>query len=190
VGNKAIRGVFGFAGMPLAALLSVEFEWTNVDGPGGPFYLPPTGVTVVTPYINLIVDFGGGDLRVVALLVDQLNPAVVADVGSYVNAANVLTYSWASTMGVLIVNAPPNPVPGGVAPTVNVGPSWLDRTYSWAALVAANPLATLVDADPADGGFPAGVVMPAVLLVSGDSGNLTRSGKRIAYLEVNGLPVW
>ncbi len=69
---------------------------------------------------------------------------------------------------------------------VAVGPAWTERAYLWADLAAANPAAVLVDAFPADGGLPAGAVMPSILLCSGDSGTTQRSGKRIQSLTVNG----
>lgn len=194
-GNKSILGLFGFNAMPLSSLTSISFTWSNVVGPAGPNYNPPAAATTNTPYINLIVDFkpvgGGSDLRVLVLISDQLAPAIGAAIGDYTNPGglNVLTYQWDSLKDVLIVNAPPNPVPGGVVPHVSVGPGWLENSYSWSALVAANPAAVLVDAYPDDGGLPAGAVMPAILLVSGDSGNVTRSGKRISALLVNGLSV-
>jgi hypothetical protein len=34
--------------------------------------------------------------------------------------------------------------------------------------------------------MPAGAVMPAILLISGDSGNVVKSGKRIVSMSVNG----
>ena len=80
-------------------------------------------------------------------------------------------------------------VPGGVAPQVSVGTAWPENSYKWSSLVSANPHAVLVDAFPNDGGMPAGAVMPALLLVSGDSGNLARSGKRVTALKVNGSDV-
>lgn len=194
-GNKSILGTFGFNAVPIGSLLSIEYTWTNVDGPGGPFFIPPGGPAVQTPYVNLVVDFdpppaGVGDLRIVVMCDDSLAGAITAAIGTYQNnGANVLQYRWDSTMDVLIVLAPPNPVPGGVVPDVSVGASWLENAYKWTDLVAANPNAVLVDAYPADGGLPAGAVMPAILLVSGDSGNITRSGKRIAALNVNGASV-
>jgi hypothetical protein len=194
VGNKAILGAWGFGGLPMGSLLSASFKWENHLGPGGPNYIPPTGAVVVTPYMNLIVDFGGGDLRILVLASDQLPAAVSAVIGSYLNVANTLTYSWTSALAVAIVNAPPNAVPGAVPPLVSVGPTWLDNAYSFAALVAANPAAVLVDAFPAnallfptgDGGAPVGAIMPAAWLVSGDSGNVTKSGKRILSWKING----
>lgn len=192
-GNKAISGVFGFSGLPIGSLTSLRYVWENVDGPGGPFFLPPGGPSVQTPYMNLIVDFdplGAGDLRVISLLDDSLSGLITAAIGTYANnGSNVLTYSWDSSKDVLIVLAPPNPVPGGVVPNVSVGPSWPENSYRWADLVAANPTAILVDAFPADGGLPAGAVMPSILLVSGDSGNVTKSGKKITALDVNGASV-
>lgn len=107
------------------------------------------------------------------------------------------SYSWMNTMDVLIVNSPPNAVPGGVPPSVSVGPAWPNNAYSWAALVAANPNARLVTTFPAnpvlfpngDGGLPAGAVVPSILLISGDSTNLLKSGKTIHEIKVNGQAV-
>jgi hypothetical protein len=191
-GNKSILGVPGFSGLPLGNLQSLSFEWKNVIGPAGPNYIPPEAVTTVTPYCNLIVDFdpnGAGDIRVLVILTDQVPPAVRASLGTYTNLGNVLTYSWdADTQNASIVNAPPNPVPGGVLPDVNVGPLWLERSYKFTDLVAANPDAILVDAYPNDGGLPAGAVVPAILILSGDSGTLVKSGKWVSNIMVNGLP--
>jgi hypothetical protein len=195
-GNKAIMGVLGFDGLALGALLSVAFTWENVVGPGGTTFSPPGAASVTVPYVNLVVDFGGGDLRVLVLMDAQLNPAVSAAIGVYTNPGglNVITHSWTAALGVLIVNAPPDPVPGGVAPIVSVGPAWPEKVYSMAALVAANPLARLVDAFPGapspfpagGGGLPAGAIIPGVVLASGDSGTIVRSGKRVRELLVNG----
>jgi hypothetical protein len=185
-GNKAILGVLGFNGLPIADLVSLSYTWENLLGPGGPFFIPPSGPSVQTPYLNLVVDFGG-DIRVLALCDDSLNGAISNSIGSYLNnGSNVMTYSWDSSMNALIVLAPPNAVPGGVAPAVSVGAAWPENSYRWSDLVAANPGAVLIDAFPADGGLPAGAVVPAVLLVSGDSGNVVKSGKRIAEFSVNG----
>jgi len=193
VGNKSILGVSGFSGLPIGSLTAISYTFTNVTGPGGPFFIPPGGPTVTTPYCNLIVDFdplGVGDLRVLSLMDDSLAGAITAAIGTYLNnGSNVLTYAWTSAMDVLIVLAPPNPVPGGVVPNVSVGPSWPENSYSWAALVAANPTAILIDAFTGDGGLPAGAITPAVLLVSGDSANVVKSGKRVTALSVNGSSV-
>jgi len=190
-GNKSIRGVLGFSGTPLGNLTDLAYVWENVVGPGGPFFNPPGGPAVQTPYANVLVDFdpnGVGDIRVLVMLDDSLNALITAAIGTYTNPGglNTLTYAWDSTMDVLIVLAPPNLVPGGVLPNVSVGALWLENSYSFAALVAANPDAILLDVYPADGGLPAGAVMPSVLVASGDSGNVTRSGKRLTSLTVNG----
>ena len=190
-GNKAIRGFLGHSGTPLGALLSLEYVWTNVVGPGGPFFSPPGGPSVLTPYANLVVDFdpnGVGDIRILVVLDDSLNAAITAAIGTYANPGglNTLTYAWDSSMDVLIVLSPPNAVPGGVAPNVSVGAAWPENSYSFAALVAANPDAVLVDAYPAESGLPAGAVVPAVMVISGDSGNVTKSGKRLLSATVNG----
>jgi hypothetical protein len=189
-GNKSIYGFFGFDNFPIANLDSIEFVWENVVGPAGPNFIPNGPSVTVTPYINLIVDFdpnGLGDLRVVVVISDQLNAAINASIGTYVNnGSNILTYSWNSNQNALIVLAPPHPVPGNVAPSVTVGASWLENSYSWQALVAANPDAVLRNAFPNDGGLPAGTVVPAVLLVSGDSGAVTKQGKKITSFLING----
>lgn len=191
-GNKSIFGVFGFDGLPMGDLVSVAYTWRNVHGSGGPFFNPPAGPSVLTPYVNVIVDFdplGAHDLRVLVLLDDSLNGLITSVLGSYSNPGglNVLTYAWTSAQDCLIVGSTPGTIPGGVAAHVTVGPAWPERAYRWADLVGANPAAVLVDAFPGDGGLPAGAVIPAILLVSGDSNNTQRSGKRITALSVNGI---
>lgn len=194
-GNKAVLGLFGFNGRKLSTLKDLSYTWTLVTGPGGPFYNPPGGPTVNTPYANFLVDFnpsGPSDIRILVVLDDSLNPAITNSIGTYTNppppagGSNVLTYGWSSSQNVLIVNAPPNPVPGGVAPAVSVGANWPENAYSFAALVAANPNAVLVDIFPNDGGMRAGTVLPAIVINSGDSGNLTRGGYRLSNLTING----
>lgn len=190
-GNKAIYGVFGYDHTPMGGLQSVAYTWQNVAGSGGPFFNPSGGPSVLTPYVNVIVDFdplGAHDVRVLVLLDDSLNGVITAAIGSYSNPGgfNMLTYSWTAAQDCLIVGSTPGTIPGGVAAHVSVGPAWPERAYRWADLVSANPAAVLVDAFPADGGLPAGAVLPSILLVSGDSGNTQRSGKRITAMTVNG----
>jgi hypothetical protein len=190
-GNKSIFA-FGDAldGAPLSGLTAIEFDWTNVTGPAGVNYIPAEPTTVSTPYVNFLVDFNPGgppDLRVLVCCSDQLAPAVVASQLFFSNVGNLLTYYWDSTLAVFIVGAPPAPVPGGVPPLVSIGPGWFENTYDFAALVAANPAARIVEAFPADGGLPAGAVLGPFLLSSGDSGALIKSGKRITRLELNGV---
>ena len=190
VGNKAIYGIFGQAARPISSLQTVEFTWQNVVGPAGPNFIPPEPATTVTPYVNFLVDFdplGAGDVRVLIVATDQLSGPVVAAVGDYSNnGSNVLTYGWDDTKDVIIVGSPPAPSPGGVPVSVSVGPGFLDNTYNWQALVAANPDAIFFRGYPGDGGYPAGAVLPPLLLVSGDSGTLIKSGKQVTSLLVNG----
>lgn len=190
LGNKAIAGVIGLHGDPISSLNLIGFSWTNVVGPAGPNFIPAEAVTTVTPYINMLVDFdpnGGGDLRLLVLLTDQLAPAISESLGTYLNDGNnLLSYLWDRSKNVSIVGAPPDPVPGGVVPSVSVGASWPENSYTWEALVAANPDAIFVDAYPADGGMPAGAIIPAITLNSGDSGTVIKSGKRIIRFGVNG----
>ena len=183
-------GAFGFNGLSIADLESIEFIWENVVGPAGPNFIPPEPTTPVTPDINMLVDFdpnGAGDIRVLIVATDQLDPAINASVGTSVNnGSNIITHSWSgATDNALIVLSPPNPVPGLVPVDVSVGPSWFQNSYSWAALVAANPDAVIVDAYPADGGMPAGMIVPGILLKSGDSGTAIKSGKKIRSFSVN-----
>jgi hypothetical protein len=193
IGNKAIFGIPGYNGNPLSSLQSIEFQWENVFGPAGPNFIPPGAATTVTPYVNIIVDFdpnGAGDIRVLVVASDQLAPAISSSIGTYVNVANTLTYSWnALTDNVLIVLSPPDPVPGGVLPDVTVGPSWPNNSYKMSDLVAANPDAILITACdfPDDGGLPAGASVPSILIVSGDSANVTKNGKRINYVHINNV---
>jgi hypothetical protein len=180
----------------MGALLSVDYTWTNLLGLGGPFFNPPTAATVITPYLNFLVDFGGGNLRVLVACNDQLNPLITAAIGTYLNPGglNVLTYAWSSAQAVCIVGSPPAAVPGGVVPSVSVGASFLENAYSWAALVAANPLARVIDAFPAnpvlsplgDGGMPVGALVAGIVIASGDSGNVIKSGKALSSWRVNG----
>jgi len=192
-GNKSIGGVFGFNGLPIGDLEAMEYVWENVDGPGGPFFIPPGGGSVQTPYLNFVVDFdplGVGDLKVCVVLDDSLNPAITAAIGSYVNnGSNVLTYGWDGlTQDILIVGQVP-PAPGGVAANVSVGGGWMENSYSWQDIITANPDAILVDAFTGDGGLPAGAVTPSIMVVSGDSGNVTRSSKKISAFSINGNSV-
>jgi hypothetical protein len=130
---------------------------------------------------------------------DSLAGAITASIGSYLNPGglNTLIYSWNSTMNVCIVGAPPAAAPGGVLPTVTVGPSFVENSYPWAALVAANPAAVILDAFPAnallfptgDGGMPAGQLVTGIVLTSGDSGNVTKNGKHILSWKINGSEV-
>jgi hypothetical protein len=201
-GNKSIIAARDtLNGLPISSLISTSFTWRNLLGPGGPFFNPvgPAGTTV--PYMNLLVDFdplGIHDLRYLAICDSGLGLTISAAIGLYTNPGgnNTLTYSWNNTLDVLIVSAPPNPVPGGVPVHISVGPGWPQNSYSWAALVAANPQAIFVDAFPAvfgaptgDGGAPAGAIVPAISIASGDSGNIVKSGKHILEWMVNGVNV-
>jgi len=201
-GNKAILGLRDFSGAPLSAIQSLEYSFQNLLGPAGPFFNPPEPPTTTTPYINFVVDFDptapGGDLRVLLLCDDTLNPVVAAAIGTYQNPGglNTLVYGWDETLNVCIVGSPPNATPGGVAPSVSIGPAFTDNAYSWAALKAANPNAVMIDAFPAptfaptgDGGMPVGAIVPSILMLSGDSGNVTKSGKHLLSWKINGVLV-
>ena len=188
-GNKAILGSFGYDGMPFSSLTSISYTWTKIVGPGGPFYAPPGGPSVQTPYCNIIVDFGAPvGIKILTILDDSLAGSITAAIGNYSNAANVLTYSWTVSKAVLIVGQAP-PAPGGVAPAVSVGGLWLENAYDPSALLAANPNMKIVDAYTGDGGMPCGARLPGILLCSGDSSNVTEAGYRIGSLIVNGAQI-
>jgi len=199
-GNKAIFGVHGYDGTPIADMLSVDVIWENYLGNGGPFYIPPTSGDSTSPSGVFFVDFdGAGDLRVCFLIGDTFVTAVRDAVGSYTNdGSNQLTYHWDNTMSVAIANAPPNPVPGGVSPSVNVGSNWFERAYAWSDLVAANPNAVIRDAFPAnaayfalgDAGFASGAYMPGISILSGSTSTLSRNGKLIVSAAVNGASIF
>lgn len=190
-GNKSILSIRSLVGQRLSRLVSLSMTWENVTGPTGPFYSPPGGPTTTTPYFNVLVDFNPAgpvhDYRILVMCDDSLNATITAAIGQYTNPGglNRLTYSWTSMQSVLIVLAPPNAVPGGVAPNNSVGPNWPENSYSFAQLVAANPQAVMVEAFPADGGMPAGAIVGPIFVMSGDSGNLAKSGKRLVNLKLN-----
>jgi hypothetical protein len=196
-GNKAILGVRGLHGLPLSSLTSIGYSWTSHEGPGGPNYNPPTPASTLVPYVNIVVDFGPvtgpSRYRILVMNSTGLNPAITASIGTHTNPGgnNVLIYSWLNTQNVLVVNSEIAPVPGVLPALIAPGPaSWLNQSYAFAGIVAANPQARLVDAFPRDGGLPAGAVVSAVLLISGDSGTTTRSGKRILTLSINGSQIF
>lgn len=180
-GNKSIYGLWGFHGMPLGDLKALSVTWRNLHGFTGPFYLPPSDSKSLPPYFNVLVDFGGF-LRVLIMASDGLNPLITNAIGAYSNDSNVLTYSWASIQGVLVVGAP---VPGSV-PFLSVGGHFLENAYRVSDLMALYPQAKLVDVFPNDNGFPAGCLLPAILVCSGDSNNTERSGKLLKTVQVNG----
>lgn len=184
-GNKAIAGFWGYSGLPLGDLRSLSTQWRNVYGNAGPFAVPPEESKSLTPYFNVLVDFGAGDFRILVMAADGLNDSITSHIGSYTNVANLLTYSWVSTQGVLVVGSP---VPGSV-PFVSVGASWLENAYRLADLIALRPQAKLVDRFPEDNGFPAGCIMPAVMVCSGDSNNTRKSGKHLVTVAINGATV-
>ena len=192
IGNKAIAGYF-VNDMLLAALNTLEYQWTNANGLGGINYIPPTIATTVTPYINLIVDFTvyGFGKKVFIVCTDQLNPLINNSVGTYLNAGNTLTYSWNNSLGVIVVSTlPADPFFTGpaIVPIVSVGATALENSYSVASIIIAYPLATLMTSYSGDGGFGAGDVSSSILLVSGDSGNVLQSAKEITYMSINGAP--
>jgi hypothetical protein len=145
------------------------------------------------PYWNFIVDFdpaGAHNYKVITILDDGLAPAISNSLGTYtLESDGSYTNLWTSLNNILIVNQVP-PAPGGVSPSVTVGPTWLENSYSWQAIVTANPQAIFTRAFTNDGGLPAGSMCSSGMLVSGGSTNLQKSGKLIRYWSINGLSAY
>lgn len=195
IGNKSILGLSVLSGQPIKNLTDISFTWENILGPTGPFANPPGGPTVLTPYVNMLIDFApltGGDKRIVTVMDDSLNASITNSIGTYQNPGglNTLTYSWSKSQNILIIGSPPAATPGGVVPAVTVGPLYLENSYRWADVVAANPDAIFMDFFNNDGGAPAGAIMNSLRLVSGDSANVVKSGKHILEFKLNGIKLF
>ena len=170
-GNKSIFGVFGFAGLPLADLVSVAYTWQNVAGSGGPFFNPPGGPSVLTPYVNVLVDFdplGAHDVRCWCSSTTrsmghhrgdrQLQQSRRAERAYvFVDPARRTASSSARRRA---------PFRQGVAAHVTVGAAWAERSYRWADLVANLPPCSSMPSPPT-AACRQGAVMPSILLVSG-----------------------
>jgi hypothetical protein len=198
-GNKSIAAVpnTGLVGQPISAISSIEVAWQNLVGPGAN--------TVLTPKANFVVDFSPdpAGIRMILAMDDSLLPVISAAIGTYTGIPGPFpvgpnyNYKWNATLpanaggSVLIVGIPGPLGPGGVPPSVSAvgAPFWQYNAFSWTALAAANPNAKLVEVFPADGGMPAGAMVPPVALISGDSGNMIKSGKKILQFFLNGNPI-
>jgi hypothetical protein len=180
VGNKCMAGVrelVGGAPLMISALGKIRYRWRPKWGPlgrvpfGGVFGSP---TTVLQPYCNILVRFFPADVRLLAVCTPDgfLSPAL--NVGSYTdNGDGTATFEWDPALHyVQVVGAPPAGPPAGVPATVVLGPAWQDRSTDWAAFVAADPTASVVDGIHPDGGVGVGTDIPQVFLSMGDSSNV------------------
>jgi hypothetical protein len=179
IGNKCMAGVRqldGGAPVPIASLGIIRYRWRPKWGPmgsvpfGGVFGSP---VTTLQPYVNILVRFSPVDIRVLAVCTPEGQAAAALNVGSYTdNGDGTATFEWDPAIHyVQVVGAPPALPPAGVPATVVLGPLWQDQSTDWAALLLADPAATVVNGTHPDGGVGVGTNVPQVFLSMGDSGN-------------------
>jgi hypothetical protein len=182
LGNKSILGVDVGNGLPLASLLSLSYTWRP---------LVPYVVTPFKPFVNIIVELGIPAPAGFKILV--VDPSTLAPLDTHTtidNGDGTFTTSWdASTNLIQVVNDTPAFPPGTPPPVVDLGPSWLNRSYSLAAIAAAYPAAALRRVSSLDGGLPVATVTPAVLLVGGDSGNNRIQAWELSSITFNGAAV-
>lgn len=182
VGNKSILGVDVGNGLPLASLLSIAFTWRP---------LVPFVVTPFRPFVNVIVELGAPAPAGYKILV--IDPSTVPALDTHTtidNGDGTFTTTWdASTNLIQVVNDTPVFPPGTPPPVVDLGGSWLNRSYSLAAIAAAYPLAALRRVSSLDGGLPIATVTPALLFVGGDSGNNRIQAWQLSAISFNGAAV-
>jgi hypothetical protein len=185
-GNKSILGFKGLSGTPLGAITSIVFDWMPLS------ISPPVPILF---YINLVVDLGGGNG--IRIFVIDTDPAITGPLNSGTvtsPAPGVLRMTHLTALNfVQVVNAfgpiPPAiaPAPVSVAAGSPVGP-WPASSFSYSAILAAFPLAKLIDASSGDGGLPkAPTVTPALMLIQGDSSNLQMRASAMLSMKVNGV---
>ena len=175
VGNKAIIGFGGHPPLPVPALVSVEWEWQQLDG-GAPFM----------PYANLVVSGLDVPLRIFAI--DPAAPAPL-NVGTLtvLGPGHFSFLHDARTNFVQVVQpnlpntfSPPVPVAAGA------GVDWHNLSFDWAAIVLAFPGAQLVDGSTLDGGMPKTTVTPQLIICSGDATNVRARSHRLLSVKLNG----
>lgn len=182
LGNKAILGVDVGNGLPLASLLSLSYTWRP---------LVPYVATPFQPFVNLVVELGAPAPAGYKILV--IDPASVPALNTHTtinNGDGTFTTSWAESSNLIqVVNDTPAFPPGTPPPVVNIGASWVNRSYSLAAIAAAYPLAALRRVSSLDGGLPVATITPAMMLVGGDSGNNRIQAWELSAISFNGLAV-
>ncbi|GDX79190.1 hypothetical protein LBMAG42_10010 [Deltaproteobacteria bacterium] len=160
-GNKSIAALPGVDSTPLASLTTLAFETTLVAG-------------ALTPYFNVIVDLdcGNGDTPLVLVVADTTAATGPLDLGE-----GVSRYEWAATGAQWrAVGGLDDLLPSHTA--MEAG--------KLSDVVAAYPAACLRDAATGDGGLPAGVVTPAMLVILGDSNNTAELEHLLGAIEILG----
>lgn len=182
VGNKAILGIDAGADLPLGSLLSLSYTWRP---------LVPYVVTPFKPYVNLIVELGAPAPAGYKILV--IDPSTSAPLNTHTTVNNgdgTFTTTWTQASNLIqVVNDTPAFPPGTPPPVVDLGGSWLNRSYSLAAIAAAYPLAALRRVSSLDGGLPVATVTPPFLIVGGDSGNNRVQAWQLSAITFNGAAV-
>jgi hypothetical protein len=182
VGNKAILGIDAGVNLPLASLLSLSYTWRP---------LVPFVVTPFKPFVNLIVELGAPAPAGFKILV--IDPSTLAPLDTHTtidNGDGTFTTTWDQATNLIqVVNDTPAFPPGTPPPVVDLGPSWLNRSYSLAAIAAAYPLAALRRVSSLDGGLPVATVTPPFLIVGGDSGNNRVQAWELTAITFNGAQV-
>jgi hypothetical protein len=191
VGNKAILGFKGYNGLPLASIKTISWQYEIVSMGGAPTVL------LVNPYLNLIVNLNGVDIRIFVIDPTLASPDPRNTGTLSISPSGTRTFTHdTSTNYVQIVNSPnvaPPPSPAIPPPTPVVGPGppyiiWNNYAFRWSDIIATFPGAVLVEALSTDGGLPKSTNMPAMLLIAGDSG-----AQNLRYITVhdvmfNGVP--
>lgn len=196
LGNKAILGIQGFNGMPLGELNTIEYIWREMDAA----HPNPVALRV---YLNLILEpdpIGFPGVYKILTIQDTLG---VIDVTPTPIGPGRWDYTWPTDANKLLmcVNPaglpdPPNPIMSvwtapapGVPFFTALDNTYFTQTFRLADIVASYPNAILADASSGDGGLPNSSVIPAFLVVVGDSANLLLSSRLIEQVKVNGVNV-
>ena len=182
IGCKAILGVVAGVDLPLASLLSLSYTWRP---------LVPFNPTPFKPYANLIVELGAPAPAGYKILV--IDPSTVPALNTHTTVANgdgTFTTSWDAGANLIqVVNDTPAYPPGTPPPVVDLGGTWLNRSYSLAQIAADYPLAALRQVSSLDGGLPKTTVTPPFLIVGGDSSNNRMQAWQLSAITFNGAPV-
>jgi hypothetical protein len=194
-GNKAMLGIQGLNGMPLGNLNSLSWIWQELEEA----HTNPLGLHV---YANIIIEpnpIGFPGVYKILVFTDTLSP--VSDVITTPVSPGVWLQEWPTDSNKLVfcVN-PPGPVPPPLVSVWTTPPpgvpffSAADNTYftqlfRMADILAAYPNAIIVDASSGDGGLPNSAVIPALLLIVGDSNNRALVSRLISSILVNGNAV-
>jgi hypothetical protein len=190
LGNKAILGIQGFDTMPLSALATLEIVWREMEA-GHP---NPIQVEV---YANLIVEpdpIGApGTFRIFSIS-NTLPP--IFDFTVTPLGPGRWDYSWTASSPTNFVQVVgpvvgPPPPPFGtsfppVVPFISNGPAFFSQAFRMSDILASYPNARLRDASTGDGGMPKTTVTPAILIIVGDSNNVTMASRLIEEVKLNG----